>query len=544
MLEGSGSLQPALLSIINTSGSSVEVENLAFQNVSAFNDGGGIRLRGGSATLNNCVFDNCRSPSSGGAIDSDGSGSLNIDSCRFIENSTGTYGGAISAAGGDVRIQNSAFLSNRSEGGAFNGAGGAIVFSSGSLELIGCTFLGNEAANRGGAILAWIYGNVTARDCLFSGNTVLASQGEGGAISVDFASSLTLNQCQVSENHVLDTSSARGAGIWIDSTSQASAMNTTICSNTPVQVIGVLDDEGGNCIEESCDDCTSQLSVCSSGADFTSIQAAIDSINPNSQFITQIYVCDETFVESIDFQGKTIELIGETDASGAPTTVIDAGGAGRVLTIDGQSGPDVRVENLILQNGLADEGGGILLANGVAPSFKNCIIRDCHAIHGGGCRVGFEGQTYPGNGEFESCMFIGNSSVLTGSAIDVQDGTLRIFDSYIGCNSSTDETDSAAIYINGQLQSVSTVLVNTRVCNNTPTQILGSYSDGGGNTICSDCIGDLTGDGQVGGADITIVLGNWGVCEDPFDCPADLNCDGQVNGADLTYILGNWGVCP
>jgi hypothetical protein len=52
-----------------------------------------------------------------------------------------------------------------------------------------------------------------------------------------------------------------------------------------------------------------------------------------------------------------------------------------------------------------------------------------------------------------------------------------------------------------------------------------------------DCPGDYNGDGVVDGADLTILLGDWG------GGAADLNGDGIVDGADLTILLGNWGDC-
>lgn len=48
---------------------------------------------------------------------------------------------------------------------------------------------------------------------------------------------------------------------------------------------------------------------------------------------------------------------------------------------------------------------------------------------------------------------------------------------------------------------------------------------------------DLNGDGQVDGADLGILLGQWGQASGS----ADLNDDGQVDGADLGVLLGAWG---
>lgn len=54
------------------------------------------------------------------------------------------------------------------------------------------------------------------------------------------------------------------------------------------------------------------------------------------------------------------------------------------------------------------------------------------------------------------------------------------------------------------------------------------------------CLGDITGDGLVAGADIAVVLGAWQT-NDPC---ADLDGSGLVGGADLALVLGNWGGCP
>jgi hypothetical protein len=60
--------------------------------------------------------------------------------------------------------------------------------------------------------------------------------------------------------------------------------------------------------------------------------------------------------------------------------------------------------------------------------------------------------------------------------------------------------------------------------------------------LCIDeepCFGDLNGDGVVNGADLGILLENWG-----GSGVGDLNNDGVVNGADLGILLENWGTCP
>jgi len=55
------------------------------------------------------------------------------------------------------------------------------------------------------------------------------------------------------------------------------------------------------------------------------------------------------------------------------------------------------------------------------------------------------------------------------------------------------------------------------------------------------CPGDLDHDGEVGGADIGLLLSNWGPCASA--CLYDLNNDEKVNGGDLGLLLAGWGPC-
>ena len=58
----------------------------------------------------------------------------------------------------------------------------------------------------------------------------------------------------------------------------------------------------------------------------------------------------------------------------------------------------------------------------------------------------------------------------------------------------------------------------------------------------SNCPADLDGSGVVDGADLGVLLANWGPCLP--GCNIDLNQDEMVDGADLGVMLGSWGKCP
>lgn len=54
-------------------------------------------------------------------------------------------------------------------------------------------------------------------------------------------------------------------------------------------------------------------------------------------------------------------------------------------------------------------------------------------------------------------------------------------------------------------------------------------------------VGDLTGDGVVGAADLVRLISMWGPCAPTAPCPADFNADGVVDSVDLATLLANWG---
>jgi hypothetical protein len=55
-----------------------------------------------------------------------------------------------------------------------------------------------------------------------------------------------------------------------------------------------------------------------------------------------------------------------------------------------------------------------------------------------------------------------------------------------------------------------------------------------------DCLADIFVDGLVNGADLGIVLSQWG---QGAGAEGDINRDGSVDGADLATVLGTWGPC-
>ena len=54
-------------------------------------------------------------------------------------------------------------------------------------------------------------------------------------------------------------------------------------------------------------------------------------------------------------------------------------------------------------------------------------------------------------------------------------------------------------------------------------------------------LSDCNCDGTVNGADLGLLLLNWGPCSGDGRCVGDINLDGLIDGADLGDLLSHWG---
>ncbi|MDP4240017.1 MAG: T9SS type A sorting domain-containing protein [Bacteroidota bacterium] len=124
----------------------------------------------------------------GGAIFFAGN-TLEVDSCKFIDNQAGSAGGAIGARGGSVIVKNSYFQGNNILGGGARGAAimqcGPATGTPGTLLVQNCTFYQNMTQVGGSGMVINIYdstlssvggaytnmGKVEVNNCTFIENT-------------------------------------------------------------------------------------------------------------------------------------------------------------------------------------------------------------------------------------------------------------------------------------------------------------------------------------------------------------------------------------
>jgi predicted outer membrane repeat protein len=245
LLSVSGSTNTALSTSFITS---VSLNALAIRNCSG-STGGAINS-GGTLTVNDCEFSNCNSsgPNSGGAITA--AFGLTLNRCSFMHcngNGAGavytngpsfamtqclvddclslTDAGGINVSGFFLgiagRIDSCTFSNNIATGSG----GAASVFA--GVPFTNCSFLNNIAFSNGGAINGGQMASFT--NCTFSNNTADLN---GGAIYIPFMTAF-LNNCTLTQNRADMNADGNGdgGGIYAPPGASASLQNSVVAGN-------------------------------------------------------------------------------------------------------------------------------------------------------------------------------------------------------------------------------------------------------------------------------------------------------------------------
>ena len=158
------------------------------------------------------------------------------------------------------------------------------------------------------------------------------------------------------------------------------------------------------------------LTVCATGCDYTSINAAVDAASDGYV----ILLSAETYTEgsAISTDGKAIILRGAVDQTGAPTSIIDGAGSHRVLNCQEAETASTVLENLVVRNGSANSGGGMYVSG--SPTIRNCVFTDNSAVLGGGVHC------YLGRPSLSECRFTSNITTQNGGGMWNENGTANL----------------------------------------------------------------------------------------------------------------------
>ena len=185
--------------------------------------------------------------------------------------------------------------------------------------------------------------------------------------------------------------------------------------------------------------------VCAAGCQYTSIIAAIDaSVNGDI-----IQLSAETYSEGsvIDTDGKAITLRGATDKKGAAASILNGNNAHRVLQCSSGEGADTRFENLVIQNGSAGTGGG-MLNQGSSPTLVNCLFTGNRSNQDGAAL-----RNLNAGASITNCTFSDNGPGREGGAIYHDSGVLILSECSFMRNEC--EFSGGALYLAGEDCSVS-----------------------------------------------------------------------------------------
>ncbi len=374
-------------------------------------NGGAIYVtRSSDVIVNNCSFKENSAASGAGAISVHSNASLDVNKTEF-EGNTALHGGAIySTSNATVDIVDSNFTSNATietepdeNGNTKVGNGGAVYLYNAAVTIknvgmynntssnnagafyIGgrdvtidstCEFIGNTAANHGGAIYVTYQTTTNEEDVVekigskvkvtgvkFQNNTALS----GGAISARSYSELTLKDAVFTGNTTPNAkvSEDNGGGAIYINTSTLDINNVEFIDNASGYYGGVIKASG-------CEiDVVGTNFTGSSGGTGAVMYAASSTLN----------VTDVTLEENTsDFNG--FFYFNKTDAVFDNLTA--SANSGKYGFIYAGNKSDVDLNNSIIDKNTATQGGALYLAGGSTVDLNNTQITDNAATSQGG----------------------------------------------------------------------------------------------------------------------------------------------------------------
>ena len=259
-------------------------------------------------------------------------------------------------------------------------------------------------------------------------------------------------------------------------------------------------------------------------ADFDNIQAAVDASSDGDEILVYPGTYTGTGDEVVDMLGKAVWL---HSSEGQEVTIIDGEGMRRGILCDSSETSKTIIEGFTIQHGYNDgtdpklpagTGGGGMLISG-SPSLSTCIFKDniADSISGGGMYIS------SGSPTLTNCTFENNTASWGGGIfMTAPNGPFNAQPSLTYCTFKNNFADNGGgIAISRNMDPTITgctiegnnvantggglynhnpgsnpTLTNNVVCSNTPVQIVGNWTDNGGNTILDLClIGDKDGDG-------------------------------------------------
>lgn len=478
----------------------------------------------------------------------------------------------VSGTGGTaITVQSGEPTGTRIEGFSIRAAtSSAVVVSGGaSLDIANCRITDSvTSAQQGGAGLLVSSGSVNVSGTLFQNlraSGALAAAVTGGAVSVNAGASAVLSDCQfvncvasqqfAANGSQVGTWSARGGAVWCESSSVSVVRSQfTGCS-------AVLD----RTYEAQCFN-VGRNGVCESYGGAVAIGSGGTGNLESCSFAT----CVSRTGNGVQRWLTQYDASQQWQASHAYGGAVAAIGGGRI-TMNTNSFSDcstvANLDTIGCGTGANREGGnsrrslgGSVYVDGAGSSTSVSSDRDSF-LRGNCALSGTAGGGWTWGGSALMVVPNGTQATISNSRItSCSDRALRI-----GAGTSVAmltcllaNSQSTGIYVDGNTPILSgctlkagagspvtvvnsatgPTIVGTTFCANSSNAVSGPWVDGGNNVFSSSCPvpcpGNFNGDIWVDGADLGILLGDWG---STGLRATDMNFDGVVDGTDLGLLL-------
>ena len=466
--------------------------------------GGGIYCEESSPTIANCVIRE-NSASCGGGIRCYDNSSPTITNCLISDNTTGGGSGGISCYSYSSPMITNCKISGNNEGGIY-------CITSSSPTLTNCTIsenMGNGfycrdsspivtnctiSENTNDGVYSWD-SSMTFTNCILWENSGQEIDDEGGHPTVTYSDvqdgwsgegNIDTDPLFVGSGDYHLTAGSpcidagTDAGVYTDMDGDErphgcgfdmgsdenpdchdcdgdhypdEACGGTDCDDTDLMVHpDIIEGYGaGNCENGVDDDCDGMIDTdpeCPPihvPADQPTIQDGIDAAGE----LGLVLVTPGTYLENINFRGKSILVKGE---GGASVTIIDGNQVGSVVTFDNSETEEAVLDGFTIRNGIGtyietyygwDYLGGGIYCYRSSPTITDCVLTENIALDGGGigceyssptimrCTVSSNTAYYSGGGFYcrSSSPTIMNCTI-SGNTADSWGGGIYSYDSY------------------------------------------------------------------------------------------------------------------
>jgi predicted outer membrane repeat protein len=380
-------------------------------------------------------------------------------------------------------ISSTVFENLHIEGGDATYGGGMYNLQS-SPTVRHCTFWQNSASVHGGAVYN-VNSSATFEYCYF-GNCSGGGNGNGGAMSNGYESSVTLLNCIFEENQSHD-----GGAIANDDKSFVTATNCEFrwngASGNGGAVLCVVQGGSGIWVHSTFENCIFEENQAENGGGI--------------------------FADTMSTNETNLELLNCTFTGNIATA---SGGGVRI-----EIGSLVATDCIFTNNSAAVSGGGMKIVYDHGTILTSVLVcgNSPDQIDSAGHQDG------GGNCVSEICD-------------SDSDGVYDCIDQCPGVDDIDSDGDGVMDCIDQCPNDPNKVYPDVCGCGVPDEDV-----DENGIIDClePDCVTDLDADGDVDVADLLTLIAAWGTCD---GCSADFDGDNDVDVADLLTLIAAWGACP